>query len=314
MTSSNGDSGQPEGGAIIDAFLRWLAVEKGRAPNTVDAYRTDLTRYQVWLGGHGSGILSASPDDIARFIEDQTRLGSAPSTIARRVASVRMLHAFMFNEGFRDDNPAAFNEGVRVPAGVPKPLTPEEVVKLLESASGSTPALLRDRALLEILYATGARISEVCGIEFLDLDLEGRMVRLLGKGSKERVVPFGGAAAVALERYLAPGGRTSLVSRVDIRASDREAVFVSDRGRRLTRQKAWSIVKAHGSRAGIDRELSPHVLRHSCATHMLEHGADLRIVQEMLGHASISTTQVYTKVSTERLVTVYRSSHPRSTK
>ena len=188
------------------------------------------------------------------------------------------------------------------------------MTSLLDAVVGNDPVALRDRALLELLYATGARISEVCGLSMGDIDFDGRLVRLFGKGSKERIVPFGRAGGDGARRVvLAPAAGCCWCRRSGARRGDAEAVFLNRRGGRLTRQAAWAVVKRYGERAGITGELSPHVLRHSCATHLLDHGADLRVVQEMLGHASISTTQVYTKVSQERLLEVYRAAHPRAT-
>jgi integrase/recombinase XerD len=223
-----------------------------------------------------------------------------------------MLHSYLVAEDIRVDNPSARVEGVRVPTGVPKPLTVVEVESLLAAVPGEDSRALRDRALLEFLYATGARISEACDLNLDDLDLNSRVVRLFGKGSKERVVPFGRTAESHLRTYLSVGGRDVLVPDYWAKQGDRDAVFLTNKGRRLNRQKAWIIVRDAGVNAGLAQELSPHVLRHSCATHMLEYGADLRIVQEMLGHATISTTQIYTKVSQERLINVYRDAHPRA--
>jgi integrase/recombinase XerD len=223
-----------------------------------------------------------------------------------------MLHSYLVAEDVRPDNPSARVEGVRVPTGVPKPLSLTEVESLLSAVVGEDSLALRDRALLEFLYATGARISEACDLNIDDLDLSARVVRLFGKGSKERVVPFGRTAENHLRTYLGVGGRGALAPEYWARQGDRDAVFLTNKGRRLNRQKAWHIVRDAGVAAGISQELSPHVLRHSCATHMLEHGADLRIVQEMLGHATISTTQIYTKVSQDRLWSVYREAHPRA--
>ncbi len=240
--------------------------------------------------------------------------GSAPSTIARQLAAIRSLHRFLVNEDRRSDDPTIDVEGVRTPAGIPKALSEEQVNALLAAVTGDDPIARRDRALLELLYGTGARISEVCDLSMGDIDFEGRLVRLFGKGAKERIVPFGRAAADALDHWFAPGGRLDLAPAQWRRRDDANAVFLNTRGGRLTRQAAWAVVKKYGRRAGLDahHQLSPHVLRHSCATHLLDHGADLRVVQELLGHASISTTQVYTKVSQERLWQVYREAHPRA--
>jgi integrase/recombinase XerD len=196
--------------------------------------------------------------------------------------------------------------------GLPKPLTEAEVTSLLDAVIATDPIGIRDRAMLELLYATGARISEVCGLSMGDIDFDQQLVRLFGKGSKERIVPYGRAAAAALEEWFSPRGRMLLAPEQWRKRSDAEAVFLNARGQRVTRQSAWAVVKRYGRRAGITGDLSPHVLRHSCATHLLDHGADLRVVQEMLGHASLSTTQVYTKVSQERLWEVYRRAHPRA--
>jgi integrase/recombinase XerD len=203
-------------------------------------------------------------------------------------------------------------DGVSVPKGIPKALSEEDVSRLLESVVGVDALAIRDQALLEFLYGTGARISEVCGLGMSDLDMENSLVRLYGKGAKERIVPFGRQAHMALTRWLGPSGRAFLVPSQWARRDDSDAVFLGVRGTRLTRQAAWGIVKKYARLAGIKDHLSPHVLRHSCATHMLVHGADLRVVQELLGHASVTTTQVYTKVDNELLFSAYRAAHPRA--
>jgi integrase/recombinase XerD len=300
----------------IDAeeFLSWLLSERGRAPNTLSAYRRDLTSYVNWLGDRGLTLESVSADDLFELIADRRAQGSAPSTIARQLAAIRSLHRFLVNEERRGDDPTADVESVHIPSGIPKALSEDQVIALLTAVTGDDPIARRDRALLELLYGTGARISEVCDLSMGDIDFDGRLVRLFGKGAKERIVPFGRAAADALDHWFAPGGRLDLAPAQWRRRDDANAVFLNTRGGRLTRQAAWAVVRKFGRRAGIDadHQLSPHVLRHSCATHLLDHGADLRVVQELLGHASISTTQVYTKVSQERLWQVYRDAHPRA--
>lgn len=298
--------------AYVEDFLQWMTVERGRAANTVSSYRRDLRRYVDFLHSRSVDVMTATNDDVEAFIRSLQASGEAAASTARRLAALRMLHGYLVAEDVREANPGAHVEGVKVSAGVPKPLSMDEVESLLGVVTGELSVDLRDRALLEFLYATGARISEACDLNLDDLDLSARVVRLFGKGSKERVVPFGRIAEEHLRTYLSVGGREALVPDVWARTADREAVFLTNRGRRLNRQKAWNIVRDAGRAAGINRELSPHVLRHSCATHMLEHGADLRIVQEMLGHATISTTQIYTKVSQERLWNVYRKAHPRA--
>ncbi len=297
----------------IEEFLSWMAAEKGRAPHTLSAYRRDLTRYQQWLTDLGRDVESASSEEILGLISRMRESGAAPSSVARQLAAVRMLHRHLVVERHRADDPTADLEGVRVPSGIPKPLTEEQVTALLDAVTGVDPAAYRDRAMLELLYATGARISEVVGLSIGDIVFSESLVRLFGKGSKERIVPYGGSCERALDQWFGPDGRARLVPDRWRRRGDAEAVFLNVRGGRLSRQSAWTIVRKHGERAGINPEhLSPHVLRHSCATHLLDHGADLRIVQELLGHASVSTTQVYTRVSQERLWSVYRSAHPRS--
>lgn len=298
---------------LVESFLRWMSVERGRAKNTITSYRRDLGRYVAYLQEVHTSLLTATESDVENYVRRLQDSGDAVASTARRLAAIRMLHMFLVAEDARSDNPTSRIEGVRVPSGVPKPLSMDEVESLLSVMTGESAVEMRDRSLLEFLYATGARISEACDLNLSDLDMSSRVVRLFGKGSKERVVPFGRTAEKQLREYLGDGGRELLEPEVWARSADRDAVFLTNRGRRLNRQKAWHIVRDAGVRAGLSQELSPHVLRHSCATHMLEHGADLRIVQEMLGHATISTTQIYTRVSNERLWSVYRDAHPRAT-
>ncbi len=296
----------------VEEFLSWLLTERGRSANTLAAYRRDLLVYTAWLADDGRALSTVSGADLERYIAIR-RQQAAPASVARQVAAMRMLHRFAVDEGYRADDPTSDLDGVKVPAGIPKPLSEAQVASLLDAAHGTDPVSRRDRAMLEFLYATGARISELCGLSIGDVDLESRTARLYGKGSKERLVPFVRVAATALAEWLGPSGRTHLEPDRWARRGDAEAVFLNQRGARMSRQLAWAVVKRYGERAGIPAEhLSPHVLRHSCATHLLDHGADLRIVQELLGHASVSTTQVYTKVSQERLVAVYRDAHPRA--
>ncbi|MEY2996211.1 MAG: tyrosine recombinase XerD [Actinomycetota bacterium] len=294
----------------VEEYLAWLVAERGRSPNTVSAYRRDLVAYVAWLRDRGLDVGSVGAPDLDHFVNDR-RPHMAPASLARQMTSIRNFHRFLVAEGNRRDDPTADLDGVRVPAGLPKPLSEPDVERLIAAVVGDDPIARRDRALLEVLYATGARISEACGLSLGDLDLEAGLARLYGKGDKERLVPVGSCARRALDEWL-QSGRPEMVPTRWKRRGDAEAVFLDRRGGRLGRQAAWAIVVRHGERAGLSGHLSPHVLRHSCATHMLDHGADLRIVQEMLGHASISTTQVYTKVSQERLVEQYARAHPRA--
>ncbi|HSL73496.1 MAG TPA: site-specific tyrosine recombinase XerD [Ilumatobacteraceae bacterium] len=297
----------------VEEFLSWMVAERGRAPNTIAAYRRDLAGYCDWLDRRSATPLSVESQQLVAFVGERRVSGAASSSVARQIAAVRMLHRYLAVEGVRLDDPTAELAGVRVPAGIPKPLTEEQVTSLLDAVVVTEPIHRRDLALIELLYATGARISEAVGLSIGEIDLDARLVRLFGKGSKERIVPFGSTAADALEDWFSSHGRAHLVPDRWRSRDDAEAVFLNRRGTRMTRQSAWAMIKKYGARAGIGDELSPHVLRHSCATHLLDHGADLRVVQEMLGHASISTTQIYTKVSQERLWDVYRSAHPRAT-
>jgi len=296
----------------VEDFLVWLAAERGRATNTVAAYRRDLTGYTAWLADRGDDIGHVRSATIDELVAARRAAGAAASSIARQLAAIRTLHRFLVDRERRADDPTAELEGVRVPAGLPKPLAEDDVTRLLDAVVGDGPVDRRDRALLELLYATGARISEACGLSMGDIDFDARLVRVFGKGSKERIVPFGRAAAHALDDWFSPAGRVLVAPTRWRSRNDAEAVFLNRRGGRLGRQAAWAVVKKHGRAAGLGDQVSPHVLRHSCATHLLDHGADLRVVQELLGHASISTTQVYTKVSQERLWEVYRRAHPRA--
>jgi integrase/recombinase XerD len=296
----------------VEEFLSWMLTERGRSRNTLDAYRRDLTAYTIWLHGHHLDLHSVQGEHLERYLGER-RGAAAAASVARQLAAIRMLHRFLSDEGHRADDPTGDLDGVRVPAGLPKPLGEAEVVSLLDAVVGNDAVARRDRAMLEFLYATGARIGEVVGLSIGDIDLEHRAARLYGKGAKERLVPFGRVAAGALTEWLGAEGRPHLEPARWARKGDAEAVFLNQRGARLSRQSAWAVVKGYGRRAGIaEARLSPHVLRHSCATHLLDHGADLRVVQELLGHASVSTTQVYTKVSQERLLQVYRDAHPRA--
>ncbi|MEK0443478.1 MAG: site-specific tyrosine recombinase [Ilumatobacteraceae bacterium] len=298
--------------AAADRFLAWLQIEQGRSAKTIEAYRRDLRDYEDWLTARGTSALKATTGDVEAFVQALRKHGKAARTVARQFAAVRMLHKYLAIEGERTDDPASLVDGVKVPSGLPKPLREDEIDRLIAAITGDDSFARRDRALVEFLYATGARISEACGLSLGDLDMESSLVRLFGKGSKERIVPFGRGAHRALSDWLDAGGREMLVPGRWRTRDHADAVFLGVHGTRLTRQAAFAIVKKYAGLAGIKEHVSPHTLRHSCATHMLVHGADLRIVQELLGHASVSTTQVYTKVDDELLASVYRESHPRA--
>jgi len=300
-------------------------VERGLAASTVESYRRDLRRYASVLAGRGKTRLDEiTPADVADFLAslregDAEHAALAVSSAARAVIAVRGLHAFAVAQGLADTDPAREVPPPSPPRRLPKAITIEDVERLLDAAGpgpddlSAEPRLLRDRALLEFLYGTGARISEATGLDIDELQLGGDpeypVVRLIGKGGKHRVVPVGRYAVRALEAYLVrarPG-----LAQASRRASASPAVFLNARGGRLTRQGAWGVLHAAAARAG-QPEVSPHTLRHSFATHMLDGGADIRVVQELLGHASVTTTQVYTLITVDRLREVYATSHPRA--
>ena len=296
----------------VEELLSWLGVEKGRSANTLAAYRRDLAAYVEFLRGRGLALADVTDRVVEDYLAFLRAAGRAPASVARALVSIKALHRFCEDEGLAVANPVEDVERPRVPAGLPKALSEEEVTALLGAVTGDDAVARRDRAIVEVLYGCGLRVSELVSLSLGDLDLDAGLVRAFGKGAKERVVPVGRMATAALRAWLAPGGRGALVPARWARRADSDAVFLNARGGRLSRQGAWGIVRHYGDRVGLGDRLTPHVLRHSCATHMLDHGADIRVVQELLGHASISTTQVYTRVSTERLRSVYESAHPRA--
>ncbi|MGH9214025.1 MAG: site-specific tyrosine recombinase XerD [Acidimicrobiales bacterium] len=297
-----------------EEFLTWLAVERGRAANTLAAYRRDLRAYWAWLHRQPGDqhLADVSDADVTGYLATLQSEGKSPASVARALVTVRGLHRFLADEGLADRDPTSEIEPPRVPQSLPKALNEDDVEALLAAVVGDDATARRDRAILEVLYGTGLRISELVGLSLSDLDIDGALLRVFGKGAKERIVPIGRCARQALASWLDAGGRPAVAPERWARRGDAEAIFLNARGRRLTRQGVWGIVRKYAAKAGLGDRLTPHVLRHSCATHMLDRGADIRAVQELLGHASISTTQVYTKVSTERLWRVYESAHPRA--
>jgi integrase/recombinase XerD len=306
--------------ALLDEHETWLRAERGLRPNTLTAYRRDLRAYERFLRAEGTTDPSAIDErQVLRYaehlrdaVDDEGNQRFAPSSVARALVAVRSFHRFCVDEGQTSTDPTEDMRGPRVASGIPKALTEAEVEALLAAPVGDAPTALRDRAILEALYATGMRITELAQLDRSDLDLDDGVIRVFGKGAKERVVPVGRLARDAIGAYLVRG-RPSLVR--DGAASRRagDAVFLNANGGRLTRQGCWLVVRKAAARAGLDpARVSPHVLRHSCATHLVDHGADIRVVQELLGHASVSTTQLYTKVTQERLQAAYRAAHPRA--
>ena len=296
----------------IEEYLSWLRLERGRAQSTVDAYRRDLRAWWAFLGRRDLGIRSAGEDDLVAFTQALRRSDAAPQTAKRRVVAARNLYRYLATEGIVPTDVGTHVAPPPVRKGLPKALSVDEVSRLLDSVSGDDPAARRDRAVLEVLYGTGCRISELVGLSLGDVWLDEGFMRVLGKGDKERVVPLVGQSHAALAGWLDSGGRADMAPRQWQRRGDAEAVMLNQRGGRLSRQGAWLVVQRRADAVGLGERVSPHVLRHSCATHLLDAGADIRTVQELLGHASIGTTQVYTFVSTERLVEAWRAAHPRA--
>jgi len=299
--------------AHVDAFLDHLAVERGLSRNTREAYRRDLRRYVAFLEERGiEDLRGVREEDIAAFVAYLSASEYAPkrryraSSVARALAAVRSFHKFLVREGSLGEDAALGVMRPRIPRNLPKPLTVEQVEGLLRAPLGQEPPAIRDRALLETLYGAGLRISELVSLDVDDVDLDGGSVRVTGKGSKERIVPLGRYAVRSIESYLRRS-RPAMAS-----GSSRGALFLNQRGGRLTRQGCTVIVRGAAKRAGIRRNVTPHVLRHSFATHLLEGGADVRVVQELLGHASVATTQIYTLVTKDHMREVYFTSHPRA--
>jgi len=298
----------------VGGYLDHLAVERGLAPNTLSSYRRDLRRYVTHLSGRGrAGPADITPNDVADFVValrqgDAERPPLGPGSAARAVVAVRGFHRFALLEGLTEQDPAREVRPPVLPRRLPKAVSVEEVAALIDAAGADeTPLALRDRALLELLYGSGARISEAVGLDVDDVDSRAAGLRLAGKGGKQRVVPLGSYARRAVEAYL-------VRARPALAAAGRggPALFLNARGGRLSRQSAWTVLRRAAARAGVDAEVSPHTLRHSFATHLLDGGADVRVVQELLGHASVTTTQVYTLVTVERLREVYAAAHPRA--
>ena len=297
----------------VEGYLQHLAVERGLAANTLAAYRRDLRRYLAFLGARSvTDPQQVTEQHVSAFLvalhtggDGAAPLGAASA--ARTVVAVRGFHRFLVLDGQSDADPAVDVRPPATPARLPKAIPLWQVEQLLAAAATDGPAGLRDAALLELLYGSGARISEAVGLAVDDVDLTAGLVRLFGKGSKERLVPLGRYATAAIEAYLVRT-RPGLAGR----GRGTPALFLNLRGGRLSRQSAWTVLQAAADRAGLQSRVSPHTLRHSFATHLLEGGADVRVVQELLGHASVTTTQLYTRVTADTLREVYAAAHPRA--
>ena len=288
----------------LPRYLDYLSVERGLASNTIAAYRSDLDRLARALGSRT--LERTREEDLTRVLRHMRVGGSSPRSVARWIAAVRGFFSFLQAEGVLVENPSARLEAPRSWRPLPRTLGSGEVESLLDAPDASTPRGQRDAAMVEVLYATGLRVSELLGLRLGDLHLDAGYLRCWGKGSKERVVPLGGEADAKLQGYLAQA-RPALLGR---RRTD--VLFVNHRGNAMTRQGFWKIIKYYGAAAGIRTPLSPHMVRHAFATHLLENGADLRSLQVLLGHADISTTQIYTHVNRERLKRVHEDYHPRA--
>lgn len=291
---------------LIHDFITYLSVERGLATNTLESYGRDLRQYSEYLEADSGTLDAVSRSTVVAYLLHLQGQGKATATIARRLAALKAFYQFLLRERRINQDPTANLESPKLEKRLPKVLTVREVERLLAQPDPAQPAGMRDRAMLELLYATGIRVSELVSLSVVDVNLEMGYIRCSGKGAKERIVPLGSLAIQSCAEYL-ERARMRLVKH-----DEEKALFVNHHGHRLTRQGFWKIVKKYADDAKIEKEITPHTLRHSFATHLLENGADLRSVQEMLGHADISTTQIYTHVTKGRLKEVYARTHPRA--
>jgi integrase/recombinase XerD len=303
------DSAPPAFSGDLSALLVYLELERGLSRHTLSAYESDLTQCARHLHELGAKDWRTVRDDqISSWIATLTREKYSVASLARKLTTIRMLARFLVRENLRADDFSALLPSPKLRRKLPGTLTAAELTRLLEAPAADTPHGLRDRAMLELMYGSGLRVSELCGLRLQSVDLEQMIVRVFGKGAKERLVPFGRPAAAALQIYLS-GARPALV-----KARTGSEFFLSQQGKAISRKMFWVLVKQHARRAGIERPVKPHLLRHSFATHLLAHGADLRAIQEMLGHADLGTTQIYTAVEGRRLIQEHAAHHPRSRK
>jgi integrase/recombinase XerD len=319
-------------GPLVDLFLEHLVVERGLAQNSLEAYRRDLSRYSAFLTARRKQVTALDRAEVPRYLLALREAGLGPRSVARHLSAIRQFHRFLVREGHAREDPTSHVESPRPWRRLPTVLSTQEVDCLLAPGRPATPRGLRDRAMLEVLYASGLRVSELVGLRLADLNLAAGVLRVLGKGSKERLVPLGDAALESLQAYLADGRpklerRRGLASGPSTRSGSRAPrdagskdstrgasphLFLGRHGRGLTRQMFWQLLRRYVRAAGITKPVTPHTLRHSFATHLLERGADLRSVQLMLGHADISTTQIYTHLTRAHLKAIYDKHHPRA--
>lgn len=289
----------------LDLFLNYLIVEKGLSSNTIEAYSRDTARYLDSLSKSGvAAVQEARPVHVVAFIGTLQEMGVGPRSRARALSAVKMFHRFLMVEGYSESDPTSIIDAPKIVAKLPSVLTGREVEMLLAAPDGQDSADLRDRAMLQLLYATGLRVSELVSLKLRDVNLAAGYLLTMGKGNKERLVPIGETARKVVDEYIA-------ACRGNMQGNDQQFLFISRLGKRMTRQAFWNILKKRAREAGLMKTISPHTLRHSFATHLLENGADLRSVQIMLGHADLSTTQIYTHVTRERLKRLHQEHHPR---
>ncbi len=290
----------------IERFLDTLWMERGLSENTLAAYRNDLARFSAWLVDRAAvDLLDAKREDLLAYLAHRAAVGASPRSTARLLSTLRRFYRYQVREGVINEDPSARIDAPKLGRKLPDTLTEEEVTRLLSAPDETKPLGVRDRAMLEVLYATGLRVTELVSLRLDQCNLRQGVVRIVGKGNKERLVPLGENAIEWLGRYLQEV-RPELV-----RGNDNDGLFLSRRARPMTRQTFWHSIKRYSRTAGISKALSPHTLRHAFATHLLNHGADLRVVQLLLGHSDLSTTQIYTHVARERLKQLHQSHHPR---
>jgi len=292
--------------AQIRTFLNCLRVEKGLSDNTIQAYRRDIQKFAVFATGRSLGVKNIQRSDVVDFLGSLYRKGLDSRSVARHLVTIRNFFRFALMEGYIEDDPAATIESPRFRKSLPEFLSLAEVDCLLQQPDTSAPVGLRDRALIELMYSAGLRVSELCGLRVEDMQIDAGCLRCVGKGDRERLVPVGKQALAVVERYLRTARPTLL------QEGSSPHLFLNQRGHKLSRITFWKLLAAYGRKAGLRKALTPHMLRHSFATHLLDRGADLRSVQMMLGHSDISTTQIYTHVVEERLKQVYKAHHPRA--
>ncbi len=296
----------PAAAPLIDAFADSLLLSDGLAPNTIESYRRDARQFCAWLEKRGAALARADADDLRAYLAyHHEKRRSSPRTAARTVSALRRLFAWLLREGEVQRDPTTDIEAPKLPRSLPKSLSEHDVEALLGAPDTNTALGMRDKAMLETLYASGLRVSELVGLRIAQVSLDMGVVRILGKGAKERLTPLGEEAVDWIARYQAEARASLLAGRKS------DALFVTGRGAAMTRQSFWHLIKRHARHAGIRQNLSPHTLRHAFATHLINHGADLRVVQLLLGHSDITTTQIYTHVAQERLKQIHARHHPR---